>query len=157
LPFANSRRIWVWACLLGIGWAAMLVELVTLEWVPDCGGISYGLPLPYLTTFTPGSMEFDWFLAPWLVNVLLYTLVLSIPAWLLARCLSRMPRWARNLTLTFGLAPWFSLLLLAQLLAIGAFHWQLEASVPLKVHEWHSVRPYLGSPDWGSHQDSVCN
>jgi hypothetical protein len=157
LQSASSRRVWIWACLLSVGWAAAFVELVTLAWVPDCGGISYGMPWPYLTSFTPGSIEFDWFAGPWFADLLVYTLVLLTPAWLLARRLLGMSRWTRNLMLAFLLAPWLSLLLLAQVLAIGAFHRHFSATEPLTVHEWHSVRPYLGTPDWGSHQDSVCN
>ena len=145
------------AALLSVGWAAMLLRYVTLQWVPDCGGISYGFPLPYLQTSLASSLEFQWFALPWVVDLSVYALTLLLPAWLVARGLRRRARWARALLLTPLLLPWFTLLLLALLVGLRLYSPSLFANEPLRVHEWRSVRPYVGEPAWDLHLEPACN
>lgn len=65
-PGSTARASRCWG---GLGTGTFLAYLVLgLRWVPDCGGVAYGLPLPWLQTHMGSSMEFDWSVLALLVD-----------------------------------------------------------------------------------------
>ena len=153
----RSRRGWTWPALLSVSWAAALMELVSLEWVPDCGGVAYGMPLPYLRTFVASSITFDWFAACWLLDLLVYSAALLLPAVLIAQRVRRLTKWPRALCFTVLLVPAVWLPFLALLVASGAFPPSIAPSERLKVDHWHSVSLYFGDANWDSHSEPSCD
>lgn len=147
----------LWAALVCFGLAVASMQLVTLAWVPDCGGVSYGFPFPHVQTDLAGSLELDYFVLRFIVDWLAYAALLALPAtWLVGRAL-RVRGLARGATLALLLAPWLTLLLLGVSLALGGYHAHLCTPERLNVHEWRSVHAWFGPPAWDSHVEPACD
>lgn len=146
-----------WAALVALGWASALLQTLTLAWVPDCGGVSYGLPLAYVQTSLASSLEFNLFLARFALDLTVYVGLVTIPAGLVVRRVLAFRCGARNAALALLLIPWASALLLVSEVETRLFATQLLAPERLYVREWRAVRPYLGLPDWKSHLEAHCN
>jgi hypothetical protein len=147
-----------WTALVCVGWALAGLQLLTLQWTPDCGGLSYGLPLPYLEASMASSLEFELHLGPFLVDFAVYLALLAAPAWWLVRALGGCPRLPRRLVLGVALLPWLTLLPQHLELAIGAGpRLSLAGPSSMKVYEWRAVRPWTWGSSWGTHLEARCD
>ena len=151
----SSRRR-IWAAVVSIGWAALFVQLFTMEWTPDCGGLSYGTPLPFATAFMGSSQEFDVYLGPLLLDVACYAMVLAIPVWAILRGVGSISGRARRLSLVIAVTPYVAALLLGATWSLGV-HPVLSRHQPLYVREWRTRRLHLGPPRWATHLEDACN
>ena len=150
-------RRWIWFAMACAYCSMLLVIFVTIEWTPDCGGIVYGLPLPFLSTCMASSWEFNFFVGPFLIDTLTYTLVVSIPAWLIVRHVRRQSVWRRRLyaSTLFLLVGFASVVGASMMVAINRMEvWPREQ---LYVNEWRTKRLYVGPPSWVSHLEDQCN
>ncbi|MEM6531077.1 MAG: hypothetical protein AAF654_00570 [Myxococcota bacterium] len=136
--------------------ALVVMSLASLRWVPDCGGVAYGFPLPFRQTVISSSLRFRYFLWPFVCDLVVASLVLvavGIPVIRVLRILhAGLPLIAGALTLvlSFGL----SLLCLAEMTTLGDFFWSPN---DLFVFEWREVSVYLGWPTWEHHLEAQCN
>jgi len=159
---ASAPRRWhrerTWCAIISVGWAIAAVQLLTLSWVPDCGGVSYGVPLRYLQSWMASSCTFDLYVIPFLVDVLIVASLLALPTWIVVRRIARCPRRTRGAARGLLLTPWLILLALGPVLAAGEYHlvWSFSNQESY-VAQWRSVRPYGGPPTWDKHLETECN
>jgi len=142
---------------MACGWALFLVQFVTLEWTPDCGGLSFGMPLPFATAWMGSSQAFDVYVGPLLLNAVSYGTALALPAYGAVRFTARLTKGRRRLLRGVALLPWGAALLIGALwsgLGVSARFWP---GGKLYVHAWRTKHLYLGIPYWGDHLERQCD
>jgi len=145
------------ALLGGLGVGSTLANFVLgLRWVPDCGGVAYGFPMPWLQTNMGSSMEFNWSLPALLVD----GLVLGAPAILLLwwglRVLARRGRIQWVVLGVGSLVTWLGLVPLL-FMTLGVPFYTPVLSLQGPVFEWREITPYVGPPRWDDHLEPACN
>jgi hypothetical protein len=90
----------MWSALACCGWSAIAVQTVALEWTPDCGGVSFGAPFPFATSWMASSQEFDLYVGPLLVDLLVYAIILAAPTGFLFRLVLGLSGWMRRAALS---------------------------------------------------------
>jgi hypothetical protein len=145
-----------WTAIISMGWALAGLQLLTVRWTPDCGGVAYGAPLPYVVTSLASSLEFHFLVAPFVLDLLTYAALLGLAARALLGWLGRRRGPRRRLLLVL-LLPWVTVLHLGMMLGLRMYRPQPWAPARLHVYEWRSIGPYLGLPGWDSHVEPRCD
>ena len=158
LSFRASRVLRASLALLGgLGLGTVLsAYMLGLRWVPDCGGVAYGFPMPWLQTNMGSSQEFEW--SP----VVLHGngLILGAPAiaslWWGLRALARRGRFWWVVLGVGSLFSWLGLVPLFLLTYALPDHVPM-LSAPSPTFEWREITPYSGHARWDDHLEASCN
>lgn len=151
----RPRRRVLEAMIVTTGWSFGVVQCATLQWTPDCGGVAYGFPLPFVQTSMASSLLFQLSVPALVVNLVATTFTLMIVA---VPCL-RSVRIATGSTWKIVgallLVPWLTSIGLVLPIAAGFYIPTTTLQGP--VYEWRSVSPWLGPPDWDIHLEPACD
>ena len=138
---------------LGLG-TTLACYVLGLRWVPDCGGVAYGTPMPWLQTNMGSSMEFDWSVLALVGDGLILGAPAILLLWWALRALARRGRFQWVL-LGFGsLLTWLGVVPLLLLTVVG-YGPVLLLNGP--VFEWREITPYIGPARWDDHLEAQCN
>jgi hypothetical protein len=151
-----NMRERTWTAVITMGWAVAAVQLLTLRWTPDCGGVAYGAPLPYVATSLASSLEFRFLALPFALDLLAYAALLAVAARPLLRWVGRNRRWTQRVAFAL-LLPWSTLLYLEATLALRIYRPELAAVGRLRVYEWRSIDLFFGPPSWDTHLEPHCD
>jgi len=153
----SSGKGLLWSAAISLGLAALGLPLVTLRWSPDCGGVAYGFPLPYVQTFPASSLEFELYWGPLLLDLLAYSLALAIPVHGLMARVRAMPRPGRRALRGVLAAATIAGTLLECSMMVGVSHTEAWPHKPMYVHGWSSKELYVGLQRWSVHLEGACN
>ena len=148
-PATDKPRRGLHTLYSGARWllaAIVIVEYITLQWTPGCGGVAYGFPFLYIAGSDASSQTFVFEIGPFCLDVMVTLIGLRIiRGWSIATF------GRRNLIDNDGMRRSLAVAMLVvfAVVALLGSPWVMATSPGEISHSQQtSPRPHVGTADW---------